>query len=79
MKASEHRNPNTEDRAMARELAGKTITITTTKDTTPDEISELIKLAFQATTHPLCYSGAHLLLRQADVVKNDDSSSISIG
>jgi hypothetical protein len=62
---------------MAGELAGKTITITTTKSTTPDEFSELVRRAFAATTHPRCQSGAVLVAREA-VVHTDPSGTIAI-
>lgn len=64
---------------MAGELAGKTITITTTKSTSIDELKELIGRAFEATTHPRCYSGATLIMRHAESLYNDDSSSITVG
>jgi hypothetical protein len=59
---------------MAGELAGKTITITTTKSTTPEELSE----AFGATTHPRCASGAVVTAREA-VVQTDPAGTIAIG
>jgi hypothetical protein len=63
---------------MAGELAGKTITITTTKSTTPEELSELIVKAFGATTHPRCASGAVVTAREA-VVQTDPAGTIAIG
>jgi hypothetical protein len=62
---------------MAGELAGKTITITTTKSTTPQELSELVVRAFAATTHPHCASGAVVTAREA-VVHTEPSGSIAI-
>lgn len=62
---------------MAGELAGKTITITTTKSTTPEELSELVVKAFRATTHPRCGSGAIVTAREA-VVHTDPSGNIAI-
>jgi hypothetical protein len=63
---------------MAGELAGKTITITTTKSTTPDEVCDLVRAAFAATTHPRCQSGAVLTAREA-VVHTNPTGIISIG
>lgn len=62
---------------MAGELAGKTITITTTKSTTPEELCELVLTAYRATTHPRCGSGAVLVAREA-VVHSNPSGNISI-
>jgi hypothetical protein len=62
---------------MAGELAGKTITITTTKSTTPQELAELVVKAFGATTHPHCGSGAVVNAREA-VVQTDSSGIIAI-
>jgi hypothetical protein len=66
-----------EERTMAGELAGKTITITTTKSTTPDEIAHLVRRAFAATVHPNCASGAYIEAREA-VVHIEPSGSIAI-
>jgi hypothetical protein len=63
---------------MAGELAGKTITITTTKSTTPDELSALVRRAFAATLHPMCASGAVVTAREA-VVHTEPSGTITIG
>jgi hypothetical protein len=68
----------TEERTMAGELAGKTITITMTKSTTPDEIAHLMRRAYAATVHPNCGSGAVLVAREA-VVHTDPSGTITIG
>jgi hypothetical protein len=49
---------------MSKELAGKTITVTTKRSLNVDEISELIRNVFAATGCPTCTSGGHFVLRE---------------
>ena len=59
---------------MAKELAGKTISITTHKDMNVDGIVEVVRKAFEATLCRGCTSGGHLILREGQDVSPSLSS-----
>jgi hypothetical protein len=67
-----------EERIMAGALAGKTITITTTKDKTVDEIVELVRTAFGGTVCRGCTSGGYLVLREGEEVQTPASADAHI-
>jgi hypothetical protein len=49
---------------MSDVLAGKTITVTTTKSLNVDEMADLIQATFKKTGCPTCTSGGHFVLRE---------------
>jgi hypothetical protein len=49
---------------MSAELAGKTIAVTTRKNMNTDEIVELVRSVFGATSCPRCTSGGFFTLRE---------------
>jgi|HubBroStandDraft_6_1064221.scaffolds.fasta_scaffold692674_2 hypothetical protein len=63
---------------MPGQLAGKTITITTTKNKTVDEIVELVRTAFGGTACRGCTSGGYLVLREGTEVQTPASANANI-
>ena len=64
---------------MAKELAGKTIVITTTRSANVGELKDLVERAFAATPCKTCTSGGHLIMREVDSVNHDELSTITYG
>ena len=67
--------PNDEEEMMSNELAGKTITVTTKKSLSVDEISELVRNVFGATGCQGCTSGGNFVLREAVELPLDAASN----
>jgi hypothetical protein len=51
------------------QLAGKTLTVTTTKNLDVEEIVELVRTAFGGTLCRTCTSGGWFTLRQEEVIQ----------
>ena len=49
---------------MSESLAGKTLTVTTSKNLDTTQMATLIQNVFSATSCPRCTSGGHFILRQ---------------
>jgi hypothetical protein len=64
---------------MAKELAGKTISITTHRDMNVDGIVEVVRKAFEATLCRGCTSGGHLILREGqDVSPTEAEATVTV-
>ena len=63
---------------MPGSLAGKTITVTTTKSKTVDEIVELVRTAFAGTACRTCTSGGYFVLREGTEVQTAKSADANI-